>query len=242
MLTTDEETGGFNGVQPLIEKEKFKAKCVFIPDSAENFGICVDEKGLIHLTIETTGISSHGSRPWLGENAIEHAFNIYQEIKNLLEKKYGTATTDENWKPSINISTLKGGLATNIVSNKALVQLDIRFPSSISTSELKTLIQPIIKKHRGKLINILEGNSLHTEKTNTYVQSWIKVLKNNNIQPYWIKGHGASDGRYFSKEGMPVFLYKPVASASHIKDEWVDWDSLVQFKDIIKQWLMEITT
>jgi succinyl-diaminopimelate desuccinylase len=240
MLTTDEEIGGFNGVKKLIEEVGYSADCVFTPDSAENWGICTDEKGIWHISVRTTGKSSHGSRPWLGENAIESAYSIFQECKDMLQRKYASLQREDHWFPTINLGVLNGGDATNKVPASAIIKLDIRYPSPITDTELKQFVLPIVKKHNGEIIEELIGNSLHTNKNNEYIQSWVSVLRKHDIKPYWHKGHGASDARYFSENGIPVFLSKPVASEPHIDNEWIDYDSLVEFKEMLKHWLKTV--
>jgi len=241
MLTTDEEIGGFNGVKKLIEKVGYSADCVFTPDSAENWGICTDEKGFWHISIQTQGKSAHGSRPWLGKNAIEFAYSIFQECKNILESKFQSYTSEnEHWHPTVNLGVLNGGDATNKVPSTAMMKLDIRYPSPITNQELREVILPVIKKYNGIIIDELIGNPLHTDKKNKYLQSWTNILKANDIKYYWHKGHGGSDARYFSKKGIPVFLSKPNASEPHIDNEWIEYDSLVKFKDLLKLWVKTV--
>ncbi len=93
-----------------------------------------------------------------------------------------------------------------------------------------------------KLLTLLRVTRYIQKKSNEYIQSWLEIIEKNNIAYHWVKGHGASDGRFFSAQGIPVFLAKPKASSPHIKDEWIDWDSLVAFKDIIKKWIEKSLT
>ncbi|MHA1825950.1 MAG: M20/M25/M40 family metallo-hydrolase, partial [Candidatus Heimdallarchaeota archaeon] len=38
---------------------------------------------------------------------------------------------------------------------------------------------------------------------------------------------GASDARYFSREGIPTFDFGPIGGGVHAKNEWLDLDSFV---------------
>lgn len=78
--TADEETGGVFGVKYLIENFKHKIVADFainegaweplrIGDKACHF-IQVGEKGIAWTKLKATGVSSHGSLPMLGDNAV----------------------------------------------------------------------------------------------------------------------------------------------------------------------------
>lgn len=81
MLTTDEEIGGLNGVGYLLRTKKYSCKVAFVPDGGNNFKIITSEKGVIHFKLTAKGKSAHGSRPWIGENAIDKLIKAYQKLR-----------------------------------------------------------------------------------------------------------------------------------------------------------------
>src|SRR5262249_3930331 len=70
MLTSDEEIGGMQGVKRLLEAG-YSSKVAFLPDGGFNWNFEEEAKGVLQIKIAARGKSSHSSRPWLGENAID---------------------------------------------------------------------------------------------------------------------------------------------------------------------------
>lgn len=231
LFTTDEETGGFNGVGYVVE-QGLKADIVFVPDGGNNWSVCTDEKGVFHIRFEAEGTSAHGSRVWLGENAIVKLIEVYGNMKNEFEKNWGDVTIDDNWKPTLNLGALNGGNAANKVPNQATMLIDIRYPSPITQQELEEIVKnSIVKGVTWKAIST--GAPLHIDINNKYLKKWLEVVGINELE----KEPGASDGRFFAQKGVHVILTKPISSKPHIDDEWIDIKDLIKFKDKIKEWL-----
>ncbi|MDI1352580.1 MAG: M20/M25/M40 family metallo-hydrolase, partial [bacterium] len=72
MLTSDEEVGGMNGVRYLLDEQGYRGKIGFLPDGGFDWKIEEAAKGILWIKIKVHGVASHGSRPWLGVNAINN--------------------------------------------------------------------------------------------------------------------------------------------------------------------------
>jgi len=77
-----------------------------------------------------------------------------------------------------------------------------------------------------------------TPPDNQYIQKILRVAKNINLNLKVTNEHGASDGRYFSAKGIPVIMFKPICSATHIDNEWIDLQSLEKFSQLLKSFLL----
>jgi succinyl-diaminopimelate desuccinylase len=231
LFTTDEEIGGFNGVQYVVD-QGLKADILFIPDGGKNWKVCTDEKGVFHIKFKAKGKSAHGSRLWLGENAIEKLITVYKNLKDEFNKQWGEVTKNNNWKPTINLGALNGGEAANQVPNSATMLLDIRYPDPVKQDDLEKIVnKSLVKGVTWKAIST--GTPLSIDINNKYLQKWLKVIDKKKFE----KEHGASDARFFAAKGMGCIITTPKSSESHINDEWIDLDDLIKFKDKIKQWL-----
>ncbi|MBW2970648.1 M20/M25/M40 family metallo-hydrolase, partial [Candidatus Woesearchaeota archaeon] len=71
MFTTDEEIGGKEGVNLLLNNEGYSCKFAIVMDGGENYNIVHRHKGSLHIKMVARGKGTHGSRPWEGDNAIE---------------------------------------------------------------------------------------------------------------------------------------------------------------------------
>ena len=86
--------------------------------------IGVQAKGVLALRVEVQGTAAHGSTPWLGDNAILKAYDIFRRIETL---PFGRESSDLFDRPSINVSRIVGGDAFNKVPDVCTMAVDIRF-------------------------------------------------------------------------------------------------------------------
>jgi succinyl-diaminopimelate desuccinylase len=234
LFTTDEETGGFNGIKYILT-QGISADIVFIPDGGQNWSICTAEKGVFQLQFNARGVSAHGSRVWLGDNALEKLIKVYRNIQRKFLKKWGKPTKRENWIPTINLGALNGGDAANKVPNEGEMLIDIRYPLPIKQEDIENIVKRSITKGvTWKPIST--GAPLQTDLSSEYFKKWVSLINN----PIFEKEPGASDGRFFAEKGINVILTKPICSNPHIDSEWVDVDDLIIFKDKVKLWLKSL--
>jgi succinyl-diaminopimelate desuccinylase len=108
LFTTDEETGGFNGAAFAME-QGITADIIFTPDGGTDWSIVTDEKGVFHIKFEASGVSAHGSRTWLGDNAVTKLITTFNNLQKQFNDQWGEATLKDNWKPTLNLGALNGG-------------------------------------------------------------------------------------------------------------------------------------
>ncbi|MCS6956317.1 MAG: ArgE/DapE family deacylase [Patescibacteria group bacterium] len=235
MITSDEETGGFDGTRYLVEDVGYRAKCVILPDDGFYHKITIKEKGVLHLKIIAKGKSAHGSRPWLGKNSIEEIINIFMEIKKIFPKKFNK----NKWINTLNIGKINGGMATNVVPDYAEAYLDVRFINKNDKTKIIEKIKKILKKYKNSHYQIIvEGDPLINDLNNFYIKKFLKIANKHKIKFNYHYGHGASDGRFFSKYNIPVIMWRPKSSEAHINNEWVDIKSLEKYYQILKEFLL----
>lgn len=239
MLTTDEEVGGFDGTGYLVKEQGYSSEIVFLPDGYEgNWDICTDEKGIWWIEIEANGKEAHGSRPWMGDNAIERLMNCVLELKASYEEEWGIPTESDDWKPSFNIGVIEGGRAANSVPEKAKVRIDLRFPEYVDQSKVLEIVKSITSKYPVKFEKLISAEPTHIDDQNPHLLSWKRIYKEEFAKDaISYRTHGASDGRFFAEKGIPVLSVKPVCSAPHVDKEWIDLGSLERYKNLIVTWV-----
>lgn len=83
--------------------------------------LALGSKGAMRLEIETTGRMSHSAYPELGESAIEKLLDVLQDLRRM------TLPVDDVLGDStVNIGTIAGGRAPNVVPDYAKAELLIR--------------------------------------------------------------------------------------------------------------------
>lgn len=216
MLTSDEETGGFQGTKLLLDKG-YVSQIAFLPDNGAN-KIESGGRGVWQIKIKSQGKSAHASRLHQGKNAISQLINFLHELQNQV---------------NINIGKIQGGKAVNQVPDKACAYLDFRFSDKKDLGKIKT----IIKKYKIKITEIAKANSW---KINTHIPEiklWRKLNKRRIASQFSL---GSSDARFFAEKNIPVLAIQPKGGNHHKHNEWIDLKDLERYYNTLKQWVIKL--
>lgn len=128
-IVADEEAGGEHGTGLLCDGGYFEADMAIVAEPSE-FRLSVSENSLMWMRFETRGKQEHSINRTQAINAVEHMLPIatqllefHDEISSLSHPKLGA--------PILTINTFHGGLKTNIVPDRCIMEVDLRFPSGI---------------------------------------------------------------------------------------------------------------
>lgn len=226
-LVPDEEIGGIHGTKYLVE-EGYIGDFVICTEPTQ-MKVSLQAKGILRVLLHTSGKSAHGSRPWEGENAIAKAMENVEKIKALPILNEGSAFYE---KSSINLAFIRGGDIYNRVPDACTLGLDVRYVPHLDASEIVSAIEEIVD---GKIeIEAREPGVCVAEEASEIQQlkdSMALVAPDLSLET--TAQHGASDGRFFSGQGIPAIEFGPTGSAWHGDDEYVELKSLDQLRDIL---------
>lgn len=233
MLTSDEEMGGFHGVKRLLEKG-YSGDIVFLPDGGFNWKFEEAAKGVLHIKIGAKGCAAHGSRPWLGVNAINKLIGVLDKVQALFPQ-------EGSYFPTANIGFIQGGKSVNQVPDYAEAKIDIRYPPSMSASVLYAKIEAIAKEHdQVTLEKIGEGSPHQADLSHAAFQRFRQIAASlYDIKVGSMVAHGSSDARFFAERGIPVLVIAPQGGEIHSAEEWVDLEDLARFYEVLKVWVLE---
>lgn len=180
VFTADEESGGL-GIKTLRDKGLLRdiSKVFIAEPSDEQIGIC--EKGALWLNIYVKGKSAHGSKPELGINAVEKICEYINRIKKSID-------LDKNHpllgKPSLAITSIQGGIKTNIIPEEAKASVDIRTIPGFDHNEIlmkaSRIGKDMEKENPGMCIDIqIENNRppLTIDKDNDFIKDVVKIYE-----------------------------------------------------------------
>ncbi len=243
MITTDEEIGGANGANYLLNQESYSAKVCVLPDGGKNWELITESKGILQIKVKSVGKSAHGSKPWLGESAIDNLLDFMQKLKaeKLFDESYYSRAL-EHYYNTVNIGKISGGEVVNQVSDYAEAVLDVRFVSKENEVDIINLFKKNANK-AGKIEieKIISGYPLKTDENNIYVNQFIKIAAQNGIDIKSTFTHGSSDARYFSENNIPVIVIRPDGGGHHSEKEWIDLASLDKFYQVLKTFVLNIS-
>jgi len=160
-FVSDEETGGDAGLRTVLETGAFDPDaCVVGETTSRNgrYSVSVADRGNVWLTIEASGTAAHGSRPMVGENAIDRLTAavetlrddfgrrelsvdpamdpIIEESVDFYEPEAGADAARDLYRyPTINLGIIEGGTAINAVPASACARVDVRLTAGVDTRE-----------------------------------------------------------------------------------------------------------
>nr|MDQ3726575.1 M20/M25/M40 family metallo-hydrolase [Actinomycetota bacterium] len=102
--------------------------------------IGIEAKGVLALRLEVEGTAAHGATPWLGENAVLNAIDVFRSIESLPFARHSSELFD---RPSINLGRIVGGDALNKVPDRCVIDVDIRYLPDQDPAEILAQVREI---------------------------------------------------------------------------------------------------
>lgn len=197
--------------------------------------IGVEAKGVLALRLEVSGRSAHGATPWLGENAVLNAVDVFRSIESLPFARHSSELFD---RPSINLGRIWGGDALNKVPDRCVIDVDIRYLPGQDP-------QAILQQVRG--IAGVEARPLLTrppatvDRDSVFVQGLrAAAAAHHHGEPMSVGRDGASDAVSFLRVGVPAVEFGPVGDGHHGPEEWVSISSLETYRQALDSFLRAI--
>ncbi len=236
----DEEKGSRLGLEYLLDECGISADYAIIPDVANNMKIIdVGEKGALFLNITSYGKQAHGSTPEKGINAIWNMIELLNELKKL---KYKCLTHELFSPPTLNLGTISGGAAHNIVPAKCEAKLDIRYLPGETEKEILNNIYEIvasIKQHNPTATFDITVDT-HLPPTRVPADNPLISLISNHTEsilgtkPIPIGFSGVTVSKQLIEKGIMAVGFGPGdEDQSHIANESIEIQELMDFGKIM---------
>jgi len=237
VFTFDEEIGGNQGIRYLLDEVGLRPEVCFLPDGGDNFQIEAEEKGVVLFHVKTDGKSAHGSRPWLGENALDKMLAIYADLR----KAFPFIDSPEQWTETLNFGRIAAGDAANKVPDRCEASFDLRFTERQTADEVMDHLRRIVGD-RGEFVPQVVGDNFYLDMSLWCSRLFQEAAERHLSHPMPIyRSEGASDARFFTRHKIPVIISKPVCAGHHSDHEWVDLDSMKTYTDILCDFAGRVT-
>lgn len=249
-LVGDEETGGKWGTSYLLKNVPHAAGDAMLSgDAGSPHVLRFGEKGLVWLEVSAGGLSNHGAHVHLGRNAIDALLTALNRISTLkdmpcplradiLEAMKEARSVSENISGegefqtlssvTVNIGTIEGGQAMNLIPAKANARIDIRIPPGLKTSDIITRVSEMVSDLPDVSFRVLSSTEPNvTDPDHEIVQRTLlnaravlgdKVVRNMRV--------GMSDARLYRDHGVPSVVYGPSPHNMGGGDEFVEEEDL----------------
>ena len=195
------------------------AKCQYmINGEPTDLDLAIGSKGTFRLNIKTTGKAAHSAYPEQGDSAIEKLLEILDDIRHTKfpsEEFFGETT--------VNIGTIEGGVALNVIPPTAEAGLAIR---------LTTPRAPIEEALRNVVRDRGEVEVLSCSEP-------VKMLAVDGFKQKVVRF--TTDIPYLTKWGQPLLLGPGSILVAHTKDEFVlkkDLETVIElYVNVVKELL-----
>jgi succinyl-diaminopimelate desuccinylase len=190
-----------------------------------NLHVGVQAKGVCMVRVVVRGRSAHGSTPWLGDNAILKAIDVFRRIETL---PFAAESSDMFDRPSINLGRLMAGDAVNKVPDEAVMAVDIRF---LPGQQPGDILDEIRAMPDVEVVKTFIRPPAYVSSRNPYVTSLCAAVRRaGQPEAMGIGRDGASDAISFLEAGVPAVEFGPVGAGHHGPDEWVSVSSLARYR------------
>jgi succinyl-diaminopimelate desuccinylase len=203
----------------------------------------VQAKGVLMARLIVRGRSAHGSTPWLGDNAILKAVDVFRRIESLPFARESSELFD---RPSINLGRLVGGDAVNKVPDEVTMAVDIRY---LPGQEPGSILEQIRSIPDVEVARTFIRPPAYVSRENPYVLALAAAVQRTGQREVMSVGRdGASDAISFLMAGIPAVEFGPAGGGHHGPDEWVSITSLAEYRHALvdfvghlPEWLREPT-
>ncbi len=238
-FNADEQCGSLIGAREIIPKAPKADICMLGYQEFDE--ISIGARGWLRLHLQTIGKAVHtGARSSTGINAIHSMARVINALTSIRLK---TKKNTFFWfGPSLNVTTVRGGLGINMVPDYCRINIDIRLVPEQNDQDILSQIKKeldIIKKRDNNFdyqLDVIQYQSAYiTDPTNAFInilQDQIQKTIGNRL-PLVASGHGSA-GNLISELGVPIINAFGVKSGNeHSQNEWIDVESVGTVYEIL---------
>lgn len=220
----DEEHASL-GVQEALGHVRADAAIVTEPTELE---LVIAHKGFVWSEVEVRGRSAHGSRPWLGIDAIVQMGGLLRELGEL------DVSLEERQHPllgrgSVHASTIAGGVELSSYPSSCLLRLERRTLPGDSGADVEHELEAMLDRCRAA------EERFHAEQRTLLVREPFEI--DADAELVGVVGEAATgalgseprvggasywaDASFIARDGIPTVMFGPGGEGAHAVEEWV---------------------
>lgn len=197
--------------------------------------IGVEAKGVLALRLEVRGTAAHGATPWLGENAVLNAIDVFRSIESLPFARHSSELFD---RPSINLGRIWGGDALNKVPDRCVIDVDIRY---LPDQDPAAVLEQVRGIDGVAVEALLTRPPASVDRDSVFVRELREAARaHHHGEPMSVGRDGASDAVSFLRVGVPAVEFGPAGEGHHGPAEWVSVSSLETYRQALESFLRSV--
>jgi succinyl-diaminopimelate desuccinylase len=195
----------------------------------------VEAKGVLALRLQVAGVAAHGATPWLGDNAVLRALDVFRSIESLPFARQSSELFD---RPSINLGRILGGDALNKVPDRCAIDVDIRY---LPDQDPAALLEQVRGIAGAEVEPLFTRPPAVVDRDLAYLRVLREAISaHHDGEPMSVGRDGASDAVSFLRVGVPAVEFGPSGEGHHGPEEWVAVSSLHTYRQALETFLRSL--
>ena len=224
----------FNGLGRIArERPDLLAADFAILMEPTNGGVEAGCQGTLRARIVTHGTRAHSARSWMGDNAIHAAGEILARLSS-----YEARTVEIDgltYREGLNAVGIGGGIAGNVIPDKATVTVNYRFAPDRSEDEAAQHVRALFDGFEVTIVDSAPGALPGLDRP--AAAAFVRDL-GLSVAPKF----GWTDVAQFTQLGVPAVNFGPGdPSLAHRADERVELAQLVAVDTAMSSWLFGVS-
>jgi glutamate carboxypeptidase len=237
LFTPDEEIGSHASEATITKLAKESALVLVLEPAMPDGAVKTWRKGVGEFTVRTRGRAAHaGGDHEKGRNAIEEMSHQVLAIQKLTDYKKGT---------TLNVGVIRGGIASNVVPDEAVAEVDLRVMQPGEADRIVAAMQALCPVLEGTSVEVTGGLNRppmpDDERMKATFEKAKAIAARNGIVLTAGGTGGASDANLVAPLGIPVLDgLGPVGGEYHSEREFIVAETLEQrarlLSAILREW------
>jgi succinyl-diaminopimelate desuccinylase len=237
LCTPDEESEEIEECSTdALLREGFSADFA-ITGEPTDLHIGVQAKGVLAMRLVVSGRAAHSSTPWLGDNAVLKAVDVFRTIEALPFARESSEMFD---RPSINLGRILGGDALNKVPDRCTMDMDVRY---LPGQDPGAILEQIRAVGDVEVVRTVIRVPAMVSPTNPFVVALRDAVgRSAGGEVLSVGRDGSSDAVSFLEAGIPVVEFGPRGAGHHGPEEWVSIASLARHRRALVEFAHALPT
>ena len=188
--------------------------------------------GTLTARVTFNGVSGHAARPWLADNAIHRAIDGLARVA--AHERREAIIAGLPFFEVVSVTRIEGGMADNVVPDRAAATLNLRYPPDRSPSEAEDLVRSLVPTDA--TVEIAGNSPPGDVAVDAPLVERLLAQGNLSIEPKQAWTNVAD----FTSRGIPAINFGPGATRyAHRRDELVELPSLERAYEALRRLVVE---
>ncbi len=186
-------------------------------------------KGVLRFRITSRGVAAHSAFPERGKNAINRMAPVLSELENLASELASREPDPNLGRPTLNIGTIRGGQAVNVVPDHCVIEVDRRLLPNESGAAVLADIQTRLGELPGMTVEPawLDRPGMETPPQHPFSRQLAAAVERAAGACDFLAAPYMTNATAYAAAGIPALVFGPgdIAQA-HTDGEFIETGQL----------------